>query len=197
MDTGKYIESGVLEAYCLGLLGEEEEAYLIQMTMLYPEVKAELTAIEIVMEKMADLDAVEPNVLVKQRVLSALGFNETALLNIDNLPVISNTGDPEPWLNIFSHLIPAEPSEDFVSHVIRDDEQVQQVLVISATNVPEEQHGDFLESFFILQGRCQCTIGGNFYTLGPGDFIEIPLYTKHDIKLVTPHVTAILQYRFI
>ncbi|HWZ05006.1 MAG TPA: cupin domain-containing protein [Mucilaginibacter sp.] len=197
MDTGKYIESGVLEAYCLGLLGEEEEAYLIQMTMLYPEIKAELTAIEIVMEKMADLDAVEPSTSVKQKVLSALGFNETALLNIDNLPVISNTGDPKPWLNIFSHLIPAEPSEDFVSHVIRDDEQVQQMLVISKTNVPEEQHGDFLESFFILQGRCECTIGGNFYALGPGDFIEIPLYTKHDIKLVTPHVTAILQYRFI
>lgn len=197
MDTGKYIESGVLEEYCLGLLSEEEEAYLIQLTMLYPEVKAELTAIEIAMEKMAVLNAVEPNPSVKQKVLSAIGFNVAAPLNINDLPVISNAGDPESWISLFSHLIPGEPSEDFVSHLIRDDEHVQQMLVISKTNVPEEEHGDMLESFFILQGRCECTVGEAFYALGPGDFIEIPLHTKHDIKLVTPHVTAVLQYRFV
>lgn len=197
MDIGKYIESGVLEEYCLGLLSDEEEAYLIQMTMLYPEIKAELTAMETAMEKMANLNAVDPSPLVKQKVLSALGFNETGALNINELPVISQSADPAPWVKVFALLIPDEPSEDFVSHAIRDDEQVQQMLVVTKTNVPEEQHGDFLESFFILQGRCECTIGGNYYALGPGDFIEIPLHTKHDIKLVTPHVTAVLQYRFV
>ena len=197
MDTGKYIESGVLEEYCLGLLSEEEESYLIQMTMLYPEIKAELTAIETAMEKMANLNAVEPNPVVKQKVLSVLGFNEAGALNINDLPVISYATDPAPCIKVFAHLIPGEPSENFVSHLIRDDERVQQMLVISKTNVPEEQHGDFLESFFILQGRCECAIGENHYALGPGDFIEIPLHTKHDIKLVTPHVTAVLQYRFV
>jgi mannose-6-phosphate isomerase-like protein (cupin superfamily) len=195
METAKYIESGVLEEYCMGLLSEGEEAYLIQMTMLYPEVKAELTAIETAMEKMANFGAVEPNPSVKQNVLSALGFNE--ILNVNDLPVISHAADPEPWLNVFSHLIPDEPSEDFVSHVIRDDEQVQQMLVISKANVPQEEHSDFIESFYILQGRCECTIGENFYALGPGDFIEIPLHIKHNIKLLTPHVTAVLQYRFV
>ncbi|MDR3693142.1 cupin domain-containing protein [Mucilaginibacter sp.] len=196
MDTGKYIESGILEDYCLGLLSEEEEAYLIQMTMLYPEIKAELTAVETAMEKMANLNAVEPSPLVKQKVLRALGFDDSGL-NIDDLPVISGAGDPAPWLSLFSHLMPDEPSEDFTSYMIRDDGQVRQMLVTSKTNVPEEEHGDFLESFFILKGRCKCTIGDNFYALGAGDFIEIPLNVKHDIKLVTPHVTAVLQYRFV
>ncbi|WP_295671530.1 cupin domain-containing protein [uncultured Mucilaginibacter sp.] len=197
MDAGKYIESGVLEEYCLGLLGEEEEAYLIQMAMLYPEIKAELTAIENAMEKLAKVIAVEPSPLVKQKVLSALGFEDSGMLNIDDLPVIRHAGDPEPWIRLFTHLIPDEPAEDFVSHLIRDDEDVQQMLVISKANVPEEEHGDMLESFFILQGRCECTIGEDFYALGPGDFVEIPLHKKHDIKLVTPHVTAVLQYRFV
>jgi len=195
MDTGKYIESGVLEEHCLGLLSEEEETYLIQMAMLYPEIKAELAVIETAMEKMAILSAVEPDASVKQKVLSALGFNE--VLNIDNLPAITHAADPEPWLKVFAHLIPDEPAEDFVSHLIRNDEYVQQMLVISKANVPEEEHGDFLESFYILQGRCECTIGNNNYALGPGDFIEIPLQVKHDIKLLTPHVTAVLQYRFV
>jgi mannose-6-phosphate isomerase-like protein (cupin superfamily) len=197
MDLVKYIESGILEQYCLGLLSEEEEAYLIQMAMLYPEVKAELTAIELSLEIVAGLNAVKPDPAVKQKLLSTLGFGKTGKLNIDALPVINKSSDPKPWLNVFSHLIPAEPAEDFICHVVRDDIEVQQMLVISKTDVPEEEHNDCLESFFILQGRCECTIGDNFYALGPGDFIEIPLHTKHDIKLVTPHVTAVLQYRFV
>jgi mannose-6-phosphate isomerase-like protein (cupin superfamily) len=195
METGKYIESGVLESYCLGLLSEEDEAFLFQMTVLYPEVKAELDAVEAAVEKIAMANAVEPPILVRQKVLLALGFTES--LNIDELPVISQSTDPEPWLSVFAHLIPDELSEDFVSHLLRDDEQVQQTLVITKTNVPEEEHGDFLESFYILEGRCECTIGNNHFALGPGDFIEIPLHIKHDIKLLTPHVTAVLQYRFV
>jgi mannose-6-phosphate isomerase-like protein (cupin superfamily) len=184
MDIKKYIDSGVLEAYCLGQLSEEDEAYLIQMTMLYPEIKAELTAIE-------------PDPSVKNHVLSALGFGDESKLNLHELPVIRHSMDHQPWLNTLDHLIPAEPSEDFICHVLRDDNIAQQMLVISKLNVPEEQHGDFFESLFILQGRCECTIGENFYALGAGDFIEIPLHTPHDIKLVTPVVTAILQYRFV
>ena len=80
MDIQKYIDSGILESYCLGLLDEQDEAYLIQMTMLYPEVKAELTAIELAMEKMADLSAVEPNPAVKQRFMASIGFDEISVV---------------------------------------------------------------------------------------------------------------------
>jgi len=197
MDTGKYIESGVLEQYCMGWLDEEEEAYLIQMAMLYPEIKAELSAIEIAMEKMAAANAVEPAPRIKEKILLAIGFDEDKELNINDLPVINRSGDPQPWLNVFSHLIPEFPSRNFSSHVIRNDEQVRQMLVVTKANVPEEEHSDLFEGLFILQGRCECTIGENFYVMGAGDFIEIPLYTKHNIKLTTPHVTAILQCRFV
>jgi mannose-6-phosphate isomerase-like protein (cupin superfamily) len=71
------------------------------------------------------------------------------------------------------------------------------MLVISKIDVPEEEHDNYLESFFILKGRCECTIGENFYKLGAGDFIEIPLNTPHNIKLSTPVVVAVLQYRFV
>lgn len=196
MDIRQYIESGILEEYCLGYLNEEDQAYLIQMTMLYPEIKTELTAVELTLENMAALSAIEPIHDVKQKILASLGFNDE-VLNIDELPVISKAADPQPWLNAFAHLIPEEPAEAFSMHVIREDKIAQQMLVTSSNNVPEEEHGDFFESLFILKGNCECTIGEDFYALGPGDFIEIPLHIKHDIKLVTPFVTAVLQYRFV
>jgi len=197
MDVRKYIESGVLEDYCMGLLNEQDQAYLIEMTMLYPEVKTELTVVEQALENLAVLNAVDPHPAVKQRVIESLDFDNTGTLSLDDLPIIDHATNPQPWLNALGHLIPGEPSEDFTCLVIREDEIVRQMLVVSKIDVPEEDHDDFLESFFILKGRCECTIGEDFYVLGAGDFIEIPLYTRHDIKLVTPVVAAILQYRFV
>lgn len=195
MDIRQYIESGVLEEYCLGHLNEADRAYLIQMTMLYPKIRAELTAVELAFENLAALAAAEPGSHIKHNILASLGFAEE--LNIHELPVISRSANPEPWLKAFAHLIPEEPAEDFTMNVIRQDEIVQQMLVTSCNNVPEEEHGDFFESLFVLKGRCECTIGDEVFALSAGDFIEIPLHVKHDIKLVTPFVTAILQYRFV
>ena len=198
MDVQKYIESGVLEQYCLGNLNEADQAYLIQMTMLYPEVKAELTAVELAFEDISDLTAVEPARNMKQDILAAIGFTgENAPLNIDDLPVLRHSTDPGPWLRAFAHLIPDEPTENLTVNVIRDDAIVQQMLMTGNTDVPEEEHGEFYESLFVLKGRCECMIGDELFALGAGDFIEIPLNVKHDIKLVTPYVTAVLQYRFV
>ena len=196
MDIQHYIESGILEEYCLGQLNEQDQAYLIQMTMLYPEIKAELTAVELTFEKLAGLSAKAPVNDVKHSILASLGFTDTAL-NINELPVIRQSADPQPWLNAFTHLIADEPTEAFSSHVIRQDDTAHQMLVTSNTDIAEEEHSEFFEGLFVLKGHCECTVGENLYALGPGDFIEIPLNTQHDIKLVTPFVTAVLQYRFV
>jgi len=198
MDIQKYIESGVLEQYCLGLLDEGEQAYLIQMTMLYPEIKAELTAIELAFEELSAIGAVEPPNNLKHNILAAIGRDqESAELNINDLPVLSRSASPLPWLKAFAHLIPEEPTQDFTVNVIRDDAIVQQMLITANTGVAEEEHSEFYEGLFILKGRCECMIGDELFTLGAGDFIEIPLHTKHDVKLLTPFVTAVLQYRFV
>jgi len=198
MDIQQYIESGILEEYCLGRLDEADESYLIQMTMLYPEIKEELTAVELAFENLATSTAIEPGDQVKQNILGSIGFIEDDLvLNIDELPVIDHSASPQPWLNAFGHLIPEKPTEDFLMHIIRQDAIVQQMLITGNTDVPEEEHGEFFESLFVLKGRCECSIGGELFALGAGDFIEIPLHVKHDIKLVTPFVTAVLQYRYV
>ena len=196
MDVQKYIESGVLEQYCLGLLNEEEQAFLIQMAMLYPEIKAELTAVELAIEKLAASGAVEPGGPIKQRVLASLGFNEV-ILDINNLPAIDRNADHAAWLKTLAHLIPDTPTEDFTLNVVRNDDYYQQMLVVTNMDVPEEDHDDFLESFFILKGNCECTVGNELFKLGEGDFLEVPLHLKHNIKVTSPYVVAILQYQFV
>jgi mannose-6-phosphate isomerase-like protein (cupin superfamily) len=196
MDVQKYIESGVLEEYCLGLLNEEDQAFLIQMTMLYPEVKEELTAVELATEKLAESGAIEPGADIKQRILASLGFRET-LLDINNLPAIDKNSDHEAWLKTLAHLVPDVPTDDFTLNVVRNDDHYQQMLVVTNMDVPEEDHDDFLESFFILKGNCECTVGNELFKLGEGDFLEVPLHVKHNIKITSSFVVAILQYQFV
>jgi mannose-6-phosphate isomerase-like protein (cupin superfamily) len=196
MDIAAYLESGVLEEYCLGLLSDEDAAFVAALSLQHPEVKRELDNIEMGIERFAALQATEPRAELKNRILSALSFSDSPL-NINNLPVITQRSNADDWLKVIEHLIPAEPHEDFICDMIRQDANVVQMFVVTRNDVPEEIHTDMIEGFYILQGQCRCKVGNNIYTLDPGDFLEIPLHTEHDIKILSSRVVAILQHRLL
>lgn len=75
MDIKKYIESGVLESYALGIATEAERYDVEQMAMKYPEIGAELEAIEIALGSYAQAETVD---LPK-------GLGDSALAKIDEL----------------------------------------------------------------------------------------------------------------
>jgi len=198
MNIRAYIESGILEEYCLGLLNPDEQKIVVRVCLLYPEVKKELTLIEETIEKLAASRAITPGADNKQKILNSLGFSDQPVkYDLTNLPLTNVSSDHKSWLLSLEHLIPAEPEEDFSCHVLRQDEQFAQMLIIAKNDVPEETHDNLMESFFILKGRCTCSVGGSTVTLGPGDFLEIPLNLEHNVKMLTPHVVAILQYQFV
>ncbi|EHQ24535.1 hypothetical protein [Mucilaginibacter paludis] len=198
MNVKEFIESGILEEYCLGGLKAEEQAFVIQMSMLYPEVKDELTRVELFMEQMAIQNAVEvENDDLKGRIMSSLEFKEDKQYDLNNLPEINQESDHRTWLNTVRHLIPNEPAGDMIFKLLRQDKRINQTLVITKIDVPEETHTDILESFLILIGRCKCTIGNDAFEAGAGVWVEIPLYIEHDVKVLTPYVVAVLQHKLI
>ncbi len=71
MNTGEYIESGILETYVLGMLSAEENSEVEAMAREYPEVKAALEDLQSTMAAMADAQSVKPNPEWKSAILSA------------------------------------------------------------------------------------------------------------------------------
>ena len=71
-----YIESGVLELYVLGDLSPEEALQVEEMAAQYPEVKSELTAIEIAMENYAMENAVAPSADIETKLFEKLGLGK-------------------------------------------------------------------------------------------------------------------------
>jgi len=74
-DIKAYIETGILELYVLGDISPEEKLQVEEMAEKYPEVKAELAAIERSLEAYALKNAVEPAEHLRDKVLNSLVTN--------------------------------------------------------------------------------------------------------------------------
>lgn len=72
MDIKAYIESGILEAYVLGALTEQEVKEVHLNMTLYPDVAAEVHAIEDAMLKVAQAQAVAPPAMLQDSVWNAM-----------------------------------------------------------------------------------------------------------------------------
>ncbi len=78
MNTKEYIESGILEAYILGVLSLEEQAEVAANIAMYPELATEVAAIEKAMQQFAESNAVEPPIQMQEQIWSAINKDTPA-----------------------------------------------------------------------------------------------------------------------
>ncbi|MGV8878996.1 MAG: anti-sigma factor domain-containing protein [Sphingobacteriaceae bacterium] len=90
-DSSLYIESGILELYVLGDLSREEALEVEVMASKYPEIKIEISSIELAMESYALENALEPSTPARSKILDLIlgveGVVDRKVLNVE-LPVI-------------------------------------------------------------------------------------------------------------
>lgn len=72
MNIKEYISSGILESYALGELSESERRDVERNLAQYPELRAELSAIEETMEAFLMKAAVAPRAEVKEKVMASI-----------------------------------------------------------------------------------------------------------------------------
>jgi anti-sigma-K factor RskA len=75
-DIKAYIETGILELYVLEQLSAQEKKEVQDMAAIHPEIKEEITAIEIALEKYALLNASYPTHDLTPKIISAIGVDE-------------------------------------------------------------------------------------------------------------------------
>jgi quercetin dioxygenase-like cupin family protein len=191
----EYMESGVLQQYCLGLLPADERKQVEQVCLQYPVVKQELSAIASSLETFAGVSAMQPPAFMKDQIWNTLqNIGKEKEGSLDDLPLINKYSDHNNWKRIVLPLIPTViKKEDTLVKVLRQSGGVTQVLMISGTEVPDEVHEDEYESFIVLEGECECQIGDNVIRLGPGGFIDIPLHTHHHVTAISEYVIAVMQ----
>lgn len=104
MNTKEYIESGILEAYVLGALSQEEQTEVAANIAMYPELAAEVAQIENAMLRFAENNAKEPPAHMQEQIWAAINakdapksapqqVNEPAVVN--TIPLRRQAQEPQ------------------------------------------------------------------------------------------------------
>jgi anti-sigma-K factor RskA len=101
LETTKYIESGILELYVFGKLSASEEKEVLENAAQYPEIKAELTRIEITFEQYAMSRGITPPAGTLTNILRETGIS-SSIPNSKSTPAEANTGS-----NLLNYLLAA------------------------------------------------------------------------------------------
>jgi mannose-6-phosphate isomerase-like protein (cupin superfamily) len=195
MNAHDYISSGKVYGYCLGLLSGAEKVAFEQALSIYPELQLALHSAQETLNGHAPLRSIPDSINVRETVWSALeNLNKEEQMDLQHLPLINKYSDYRKWLAMVTPLLPSSVGVDNFTHVLYHDSKRTQVLTKATSSIPDEVHDDLKESFIVLEGECECYIGEDIVRMKAGDFIDIPMYVSHNVRLVSPYVVAIVQH---
>lgn len=197
-DISEFLESGVIEAYVLGLASLKEMTEVELNSLLYPEVKMAIDEFSANVEKQAFANAIEPNPLVKPLLMATIDYMKRMSSGEEpsfplELQTYSRVEDYNEWLKRSDMVLPANEVDVFAK-IIGFTPKMTTAIVWIKEMSPQEIHHDEFEKFLIVEGSCTITIEAEVYQLKPGDFLTIPLHKTHVVKVTSSiPCKAILQ----
>ncbi len=185
----EYINSGILEEYVLGLTSETESAEIETLSLAHPEIKAEIDSITEALVSYASKKAPILDPTIKPMVLATIDYIER--LKNGEVPAVlpelhenSKITDFTQWLDRKDIALP-EDFEDFYAKIIGSEPAKTTAVVWLKYGSPQETHHNEYEKFLILEGTCDIKIDDKVHSLVPGDYLSIPLYLKHDVRVTS------------
>ncbi|UFH54533.1 cupin domain-containing protein [Spirosoma sp. KNUC1025] len=191
----EYLQSGQLEQYVLGLLSVDEAKVVEAMASKSPRIQAELDSLTDVLNEYALDKPRTPSPTLKSKVMMQLSqLGQAPAFNLDALPLINAYSDADQWQRTVASIQPPVSYRNLFGHVLRQDDEVEQFLVWVRESINPEDHHDERESFLILEGRCECSIGGTLVQLSAGDYLDVPVDLEHTVRVISDRpVKAIIQ----
>jgi hypothetical protein len=200
-DVQAYIESGILEVYCLGTLSAAESAEVEAAAAAHPEIEAEIGHILQTLEQYPVAHTAAPAPALRGRVLDFLNpflAQKSAAIDLNNPPILDQYSDPAAWRLALEGVEPDVFEEGFSLKVLSSSPTVELCVVWLSDALTEDAHDadEFGESFLLLEGACECDFDGQYARYSVGDFFNVPANTRHVIRNVStdsPFVKGLVQ----
>jgi mannose-6-phosphate isomerase-like protein (cupin superfamily) len=196
----RYINSGILDLYVMGLTSEEENKEITRLSALHPEIAREIDEITEAAITIAEENApAEMNSTIEPMVLAVINY--TTRLQSGEQPVSapllsekSKASDFSAWLSRPDFTMPSDLQDIHVRLIAAEPAMTTGVVWIRNSS-PWEKHDNEFERFLILEGSCDITIGENVHSLVPGDYLSIPLHVAHMVKVTSPEPCKVILQR--
>ena len=198
MTNKKYIDSGILEQYVLGVAGTEESKEVEMMAAANPGIQAEIEAIARSLEIFAKANGVEPNPVIKPFLLATIDYTERLKSGepVSDPPMLnenSRLADYAAWLNRADMISPG--TEDIFAKIIGYSPHTITAIVWIKDYAPQEVHDNEHERFLIVEGTCDIIVGDKVNQFVPGDYFAIPLHENHMVKVTSAIACKIILQR--
>ena len=191
-DIEKYIASGVLENYCLGLATPEESVELEHNCLQYPTIKKELILLQKDLIGYVRQFSKTPAKNTGQKILNEieeLKLITTSLSEnkkrINDFIAISEFSNIDKWQKLIGHINPPTEYKNIYSHEIFNNGVQEQIIVWAKKGILDESHDNLKERFVVLEGTCTCVVGDEKIYMEPGSFLDIPLHTIHNLRVTS------------
>lgn len=189
MKWKEWMESGILELYAMGQTDAAETREVEHMASLHPEVRAEIEAVSLTLERLALAGAVTPDPDIKPLLFATIRYmarreNGEPAVSPPMLHAGSKISDYAEWLER-PELQLNEPLEGLYAHIIDHTPGALTAIVWMKEGSPPEVHTDEYERFLVVDGTCEIHIDDNIYPLVPGNYMEIPLHRSHEVKITS------------
>lgn len=187
-----------LENLCLGFLSESESIKILADAEKNPAL---LKRIENIERNLLQAYQTQPSETQKAKTFALLErIAAESEIDLKQPPFINKYSNVNSWNKAVQSLQPTGNFGGVKVYLLLQNATDEMYVVWLQDYLEEEGHDEniFVESFFILQGNCECNLGGKIVYLQAGDFLEIPNRTKHSIKSINAeigYVKAILQRR--
>jgi len=189
-----FLETGLVEEYCLGLLDKKATATVIEMIHLYPEIESFAAATQQSLQRYAGSWNKKPGPGLKARILDQIELleKENEDFEMGAVPLIHPHADRVQWLKLVKQHLPDRLPEPNYSKILRIDENSMVIAIWSTDGMAEEEHHQAQESFLILEGECECQVGNETIRLNAGDYYKMPMHVNHTVKVISPLI-GVLQ----
>lgn len=191
-----YSESGIIEAYCLGLLPDVEAAAITLAATKDITLQQIILETEAVLKNYSHVDGTPA---LKKSILVGVAAIPVSKIDVNNLPLINYQSDANEWNEAIAHIEPQTDHGNIKTTFLSFTDELQVCVAWLSNGLEEDGHheDEFEESFLILEGSCECNLDGKIFSLKAGDYLDIPFNTQHTITSTSPqgYVKAIIQRR--
>ena len=190
MDIKQFINSGILEIYCMGIASDEERIAVESYASRHMEVQEEIDAINAALLGYAEGSGKTATPGLKKKTLEAI-----ARQNFPSL--LSGQRNIDWWIQFIDALNINLPS-DYEIHLVDlpgDERKTNYIAWAKKGAFIEESHSDEDEYLLMIKGSCTITVDGLTNKYFPGDLIYIPKGKVHTAVAISEEPMIVIGQR--
>lgn len=181
MNIEEYINSGIIETYCLGFTSPDENREVEAWAVLYPQVQAEIEKVRTSMLSVLQGGELKPKAAVKAAVMHSI-YKQQSLTHPEYVPLMQEATEFSRFYQVVKANQVAAPNADFDNIVMQELPSTLEVINFAVWvkhGHEEESHSDMKEFIAILEGSCDMFVAGEKTSYTKGQVIHIPTHVPH------------------